>query len=157
MPTDDDKESAWLRFEGEAKRLRIRRPRFDRDGLYLFGRRYAGQSVTLSAAEVTALFEGRTIAVDVGGQTGEYILYLKVDAGALDAVGLIGAMTGMRRRGARTAASSIPQREDPGTQPTYEERVLAARIRVRIDKQQRRPRVKTPEWIVELAKENIGR
>jgi len=94
---------------------------------------------------------------DVGGQTGEYILYLKVDAGALDAVGLIGAMTGMRRRGARTAASSIPQREDPGTQPTYEERVLAARIRVRIDKQQRRPRVKTPEWIVELAKGNIGR
>lgn len=158
MATADDKNSAWLRYEGEAKRLRIRRARFDRDGLYLFGRRYAGQSVTLSAAELTGLFERRTLAVDVGGQTGEYILYLKVDDGALDAMGLLGAMTGSardRRRGGPTS-SPIPQREDPGGRPTYEERVLAARIRVRIDKQ-RRPRVKTPEWIVELSKGDIGR
>jgi len=156
MPTDDDKESAWLRFEGEATRLRIRRARLDRDGLYLFGRRYAAQSVTLTAAELTALFEGRTIAVDV---TGEYIVYVKVNTGALDAVGLLGAMTGVPRRQIRGGleTSSIPQRENPGALPTFEQRVLAARIRVRIDKEQRRPRVKTPEWIVDLAKSDIAR
>ena len=156
MPTDDDKESAWIRFDGEAKRLRIRRKRLDRDGLYLFGRRHGAETVTLSAAELTALFEGRTLAVDVSG---EYILYLSVDAGALDAVRLLGAMSGSapnRRRGGPTS-SSIPQREDPGARPTYEEQVLAARIRVGIDKQQRRPRVKTPEWIIQLAKGDIGR
>jgi len=156
MATDDDKASAWIRSEGEAERLRIRRPRLDRDGLYLFGRRYAAQSVTLTAAELTALFEGRTIAVDV---TGEYIVYVRVDAGALDALELLGSMAGVprgQRRGG-PGTSSIPQREDPGAQPTFQERVLAARIRVRIDKQQRRPRVKTPEWIVELAKSDIGR
>ena len=71
---------------------------------------------------------------------------------------LLGAMSGSardRRRGG-PAASSIPQREDPGAQPTLEEKILAARIRVRVDKQ-RRPRVKTPEWIVRLAKGEIGR
>ena len=102
------------------------------------------------------MFEGRTIAVDV---TGEYIVYVRVDAGALDAVGLLGSMAGVpreKRRGG-PGTSSIPQREDPGAQPTFEQRILAARIRVRIDKQQRRPRVKTPEWIVELAKRDIGR
>lgn len=156
MLTDDHEESAWIRFDGEAERLRIRVPRFDRDGLYLFGRRCAAQSVTLTGAELTTLFEGRTIAVDV---TGEYIVYVRVDAGALDAVGLLGSMAGVpreKRRGG-PGTSSIPQREDPGAQPTFEQRVLAARIRVRIDKQQRRPRVKTPEWIVELAKRDIGR
>lgn len=156
MPTDDDKASAWLLFEGEAKRLLIRRPRVSRDGLYLFGRRFRAQTVTLSAAELSALFEGRTLAVDV---TGEYILYLRVDPGALDAVGLIGAMMGVpsgQRRGGQ-GTSSVPQREDPGAHPTIEQQVLAARIRVRMDEQQRRPRVKTPEWIVELAKRDIGR
>jgi hypothetical protein len=143
MPTGDDRASARIRFEGEAKRLWIRRPRFDRDGLYLFGPRHAGQTVTLSTAEVTALFEGRTLAVDVYG---EYILYVRVDGAALDAVGLLGAMNGVRREQRRggPGTSPIPQREDPGgAQPTYS--------------QQRRPRVKTPEWIVELAKRDIGR
>lgn len=85
-------------------------------------------------------------------------MYLSVESGALDVVELIGALrggTGGRRGRARSAAPSIPRREDRGAQPTYEQRVLAARIR--IDNQQRRPRVKTPEWIVELAKGNIGR
>jgi hypothetical protein len=156
MPNGDDKESAWLRFEGEAKRVRIRRPRLDRDGLNLFGRRHAAQTVTLSAAELTALFEGRTMAVDVSGA---YIVYVNVDPGALDAVRLLGAMTGVPRSGGvgGRAERSIPQRQDPGATPTYEERVLAARIRVKIDKQQRWPRVKTPEWIVQLAKRDIGR
>ena len=84
-------------------------------------------------------------------------MYLSVESGALDVVELIGALrggTGGRRGRARSAAPSIPRREDRGAQPTYEQRVLAARIR--IDNQQRRPRVKTPEWIVELAKGNIG-
>lgn len=156
MPTADDKESARIRFDGEAKRVRIRRPRCDRDGLYLFGRRHAAQSVSLSAAELTALFEGRTLACDVSG---EYIVYIGVDASALDALRLLGALNGSPRSQRRGTASgaAIPQREDPGARPTYEERVLAARIRVRIDKQQRRPRVKTPEWIVQLAKGDIGR
>jgi len=156
MPSDDDKDSAWLRFEGEAKRLFVRRIRLSRDGLFLFSRRYAAETVTLSAAELTTLFEGKTCAVDVQG---EYILYLRVDAGALESAGLLGAMAGVprgRRRGG-PGPSSIPQREDPGAKPTYEQRVLAARIRVKLDKRRRRPRVKTPEWIVQLAKGNIGR
>jgi hypothetical protein len=156
MPTADDKESAWLRSEGEAKRLRIRRARLDRDGLYLFGRRHAAQTVTLSAAELSVLFEGRTLAVDVSG---EYIVYVGVDAGALDALRLLGAMSGSprSRSGGAGSRTSIPQREEPRGKPTHEERVLAARIRVKIDKQQRRPRVRTPEWIVRLANEDIGR
>jgi hypothetical protein len=157
MRASDDKESARIRFDGEAERVRIGRPRLDRDGLRLFGRRLAAQTVTLSAAELAALFEGRTIAVDVGGV---YIVYLNVDAGALDAVRLIGAVTGAPRFGCGDvgAGSSIPQREDPGARPTYEERVLAARIRVKIDRQQWWPRrVKTPEWIVQLAKGDISR
>lgn len=36
MPTDDDKQTAGLRFDGEAKRVRVHRPRPDRDGLFLF-------------------------------------------------------------------------------------------------------------------------
>ena len=95
MPTDNDKASAWLRFEGEAKRLLIRRPRYDRDGLYLFGRRYAAETVKLTAAELSALFQGRTLAVDVSG---EYILYVSADAGAVDAVALLSAMTETRTR-----------------------------------------------------------
>jgi hypothetical protein len=156
MPSDDDKQSAWIRFEGEAKRLFIRQPKLHRDGLFLFSRRYAAETVTLSAAELSALFDGRTLAVDV---LGEYILYLRVESDALDAVGLLGAMTGVQRgqRRGGPETSSIPHREDPGAQPTFEQRVLAARTRVRIDKQQRRPRVKTPEWIMELAKRDIGR
>jgi hypothetical protein len=156
MPTDDDKASAWLLSDGEAKRLLIRRPRLSRDGLYLFGRRFRAQTVTLSAVELAALFEGRTLAVDV---TGEYIVYLRVDTSALDAVGLLGAMAGVpqRTRPAGPGTPPIPQREDSGAQPTFEQRVLAARVRVRIDKQQRRPRVKTPEWIMKLAKSDIRR
>ena len=107
----------------------------------------------MSAAELTALFEGKTCAVDVQG---EYILYLRVDAGALEAVKLFGAMNG-RRGGSRPETQAIPQRDGPGAQPTYEQRVLAARLRVKIDRQQRRPRVKTPEWIVRLAQGDIGR
>jgi hypothetical protein len=156
MPTDDDKQSARMQFEGEAKRVRIRRPRLARDGLTLFGWRRAAQTVTLSAAELTALFGGQTVACDVNG---EYILYVSVDEGALDAVRLLGAMTGAPpfRPGVVRAQSPIPQRENPGATPTFEERVLAARIRVRVDSKQRRPRVKTPDWIVQLAKGDIGR
>jgi hypothetical protein len=153
MPTDDDKQSAWLLFEGEAERLLIRRPKISRDGLFLFGRRFRAQTVMLSAAELTALFQGRTLAADV---TGEYILYIRVDPGALDAVQLLGAMNGRRPR-SRLGAEAIPQREDPEGKPTYEQRVLAARLRVKIDRQQRRPRVKTPGWIVRLAQSDIGR
>lgn len=68
MPTDDDKQTAGLRFDGEAKRVRVHRPRPDRDGLFLFPPLYAAQTVTLSAAELTALFEGRTLAGDVEGE-----------------------------------------------------------------------------------------
>jgi hypothetical protein len=153
MPTDDDKATAWLRFEGEAKRLFVRRIRLSRDGLFLFSRRYAAETVTLSAAELTTLFEGRTLAVDV---LGEYILYVSVESGALDAVKLLGAMNGHSGR-SRPGTELIPQRENPSANPTYEQRVLAARLRVKIDGRQRRPRVKTPAWIVRLAQSDIGR
>src|SRR5690554_7169471 len=60
MPTEDDKDSAGLRFEGEAHRLHLRRPRLDRDGLYLFGRRYAAQGVTLGEDDLRTLRRGRS-------------------------------------------------------------------------------------------------
>ncbi|TFC16565.1 hypothetical protein E3O46_17990 [Cryobacterium glucosi] len=48
----------------------------DRDGLYLFGRRWSAESLTLTTAEFAALLTGKTLAVDISG---EYILYLGVD------------------------------------------------------------------------------
>ena len=130
MPTDDDKASAWLLFEGEAKRLLIRRPRFDRDGLSLFGRRYAAQTVTLTAPELQALLDGRVVAVDV---VGEYLLYVDVEAGVVDET---------------LAVRSAVVAERP--RPRYSERVRvrAAQVRVAAD---RRGRFPTPAWIVELA------
>jgi hypothetical protein len=130
MPTDDDKKSAWIRFEGEAKRLLIRRPRFDRDGLYLFGRRYAAQTVTLTAAELQALLDGRVVAVDI---VGEYLAYLIIEDGAVD-----------ETLAARPAVVAEPPR------PQYSERVRvrAAQVRVNAD---RRARVPTPAWILTLA------
>ena len=129
MPTDDDTQSASLLFEGEAKRLLIRRPRFDRDGLHLFGRRYAAQTVTLTVTELSALFDGRTLAVD----DGEHISYLSVDGATADEV-----------LNARPAAA------DANSMPRYSERVRirAAQVRVAAD---RRGRVRTPDWIVQLA------
>ncbi|WP_188508823.1 hypothetical protein [Conyzicola nivalis] len=130
MPTDDDKKSAWIRFEGEARRLLIRRPRFDRDGLYLFGRRYAAQTVTLTAAELQALLNGRVVAVDV---VGEYLLYLNVEDGAVDA--------------ARSAVAV----ERPQLRYSERVRVRAAQVRVNAG---RRAHIPTPEWIIELAKKS---
>ncbi|WP_188508826.1 hypothetical protein [Conyzicola nivalis] len=113
--------------------------------------------MTLTAAELAALFEGRTLAVDVNS---EYILYVSADVRALDSVVVLGAMTGSnagRPPSAQAGSASIPLREEPRAQATYEQQVLAARIRVKIDKQRRRPRVMTPEWIVQLSKSDIGR
>ncbi|MEB0001673.1 hypothetical protein QN355_09090 [Cryobacterium sp. 10S3] len=76
MATDDDKATADITDSGEARHLAIRRPRLDRDGLFLFGRRYGSQSVTLGSAELHALVRDRWIAVDV---LGEYILYIHID------------------------------------------------------------------------------
>lgn len=78
MASDQDKESAGIPFNGEAKRLTIRRPRLDRDGLYLFGRRWSAQSVVLTPREFQALSAGKTIAVDIRG---EYLVYLLLDQG----------------------------------------------------------------------------
>lgn len=135
MPTDDDKESAWLLFEGEAKRLLIRQPKWTRDGLYLFGRRHAARTVSLTAAELSALFDGRTLAVD----DGEYILYLSVDGATADEV-----LTAK----AETAAAKA--------KPRYSERVRirAAQVRVAAD-QRARPHASTPAWIVELARRKM--
>ena len=74
MPSDADKASAGIDDGGEAHRLSIRKARPDRDGLFLFGRRHASQSLTLSPAELESLGRGRTIAVDVSG---DYLLYLR--------------------------------------------------------------------------------
>jgi len=133
MPTDDDKKSAWLRFEGEAKRLLIRRPRFDRDGLYLFGRRHAAHTVSLTAGELTALFEGKTLAVD----DGEYITYISV-----------GAVVADEALKARAAVKPKPRYSD-------RVRVRAAQVRVNADRRAR-PRVPTPAWIIELADRDLN-
>jgi hypothetical protein len=79
MPTPEDKNSADIAFLGEANKLTIRKPRVDRDGLYLFGRRFAAQLVTLSEHEIEDLKAGRTIVIDI---LGEYILYIHHEAAA---------------------------------------------------------------------------
>lgn len=145
MPTDSDRASASIRFEGEARRLTIRRPRLDRDGLFLFGRRYAAQTVTLTMDDVGWLRHGRTIAVDA---VGEYLIYLQlrplVDAGAEAPTERAGA------HGCHSCTQSvIPQRERPDRIPSDLLRAVAARVRVNAD---RRAGVKTtPQWIIDLA------
>ena len=75
MPTDRDKADASLPGDGVARRVTIRRSRPDRDGLFLFGRRYASQVVILTDTELRALERGRVIAVDIEN---EYILYIRL-------------------------------------------------------------------------------
>src|SRR5690554_6218518 len=106
MPTEDDRDSAGLRFEGEAPRLHLRRPRLDRDGLYLFGRRYAAQVVTLGDDDLRALRRGRVLAVDI---LGEYVLYVRCDPDRLG-----DSPTSAEPRCATPASgatSNVPQRE----------------------------------------------
>ncbi|WP_411700752.1 hypothetical protein [Conyzicola sp.] len=132
MPSDDDKKSAWIRFEGEAKRLLIRRVRVERDGLFLFGRRHGAQTLTLTATELQALLDGRIAAVDV---LGEYLVYVSVEDGAADEF---------------SAATSAVVAEPP--RPRYSERVRVRAAQVRVNADRRgRPRVSTPAWIVNLA------
>jgi len=137
MPTDNDRASASIRFEGEARRIVIRRPRLDRDGLYLFGRRYAAQTVTIEGAEWDAMARGRTIAIDVSNQ---YILYLRLDVARPEPA----VMPAEARN-----CCQIPQRQDPNRRPSEKVRVVAARVRVNAD---RRMGVRdTPQWIIDLA------
>jgi hypothetical protein len=75
--SNEDKATAGLPYRGEASKLHIRRPRSDRDGLFLFGRRHASQSLAVSADDLVALAGGRWLAVDV---VGEYILYIHLEA-----------------------------------------------------------------------------
>jgi hypothetical protein len=127
MPTDDDKASAWVRFEGEAKRLPTGRPRF--------GRRYATQTLTLTAAELQAMVDGHAVAVDVGRN----VVFVRFEIGAAHAL-----------RNARLEAAETE------TRPRYSERVRvrAAQVRVNADRRAR-PRVATPAWIVALAGRNV--
>ena len=134
MPTADDKKSAWIRFEGEAERILVRHWRLDRAGLFIFGRRWAAQTVTLTAAELRALLDGRVAAVDV---VGEYIVFVGIEDGAADEA--LGAK-------AAVVAERAPRR--------YSERVRirAAQVRVAAD---RRGRFSTPAWIIELASRKL--
>ena len=75
MPTDRDKATASLPGAAVARRVTIRRSRPDRDELFLFGRRYAGQIVILTDTDLRALERGRVIAVDIEN---EYILYIRL-------------------------------------------------------------------------------
>ena len=75
MPTEQDKEDASLPWDGEAQRILLHRPRFDRDGLFLFGRRHRSQTVVLTPELIRALEAGRVLAVDVQG---EYVLYVRL-------------------------------------------------------------------------------
>jgi hypothetical protein len=70
-----DKATAGVTSRGEAGRLLVRRPRLDRDGLFLFGRRHDSQTLTLSATELQGLASGKWLAVDV---LGEYLLYIHI-------------------------------------------------------------------------------
>lgn len=144
MPTEDDKDSAGLRFEGEAQRLHLRRPRLDRDGLYLFGRRYAAQVVTLGEEDLRALRRGRVIAVDV---LGEYLLYVSCHADPLG---------GAAPRYAKPeyGATSVPQRERADHPPSDRVRAVAARVRMNADQ---RAGVQTPAWIKVLAQTHSSR
>jgi len=64
-----------LDSSGEAARLVHRHPfRWDRAGLFYFGRRYAGWMLTLTSSELTALANGRQILVAPGT---EYLLLLR--------------------------------------------------------------------------------
>lgn len=71
-----DKATAGVPCRGEAGRILVRRPRLDRDGLYLFGRRHDSQTLTMSATELQGLASGKWLAVDV---LGEYILYVRLE------------------------------------------------------------------------------
>jgi len=75
MPTDRDKATASLPGDGVARRVTIRRSRPDRDGLFLFGRRYASEDLILTDTDLRALERGRVIAVDIEN---EYILYIRL-------------------------------------------------------------------------------
>ena len=75
MPTDRDKVTAPLPGDGVARRVTIRRSRPDRDGLFLFGRRYASEDLILTDTDLRALERGRVIAVDIEN---EYILYIRL-------------------------------------------------------------------------------
>ncbi|MEX1080173.1 MAG: hypothetical protein WED09_13820 [Homoserinimonas sp.] len=137
MATHEDRASASIRFEGEARRLTIRRPRLDRDGLFLFGRRHAAQTVTIEGAELQAMARGRTIAVDVSNQ---YILYLRLNVTDAEPAAMPAEAPG---------CSQIPQREDPNRRPSERVRAVAARVRLNAD---RRMGYATPDWIVRLAR-----
>lgn len=65
-----------LDSSGEAPRLVLRRPfRCDRAGLFYFGRRYAGWTLTLTPPrELAALANGRQILVAPGA---EYLLLVR--------------------------------------------------------------------------------
>src|SRR5690554_5607027 len=129
VPTDDDKDTAGLRFEGEAQRLHLHRPRLDRDGLYLFGRRHAAQVVTLGEDDLHALRRGRLIAVDI---LGEYLLYVRCDPERLG-----DAPTSAEPRCASSASGAVrhvPQRERANHAPSGRVRAVAARVRMNADK-----------------------
>lgn len=149
MPTEDDKDSAGLRFEGEAHRLNLRRPRLDRDGLYLFGRRHAAQMVTLGEDDLRTLHRGRVIAVDV---LGEYLLYLRLDA--VQGGEPTSAESGRHNSGFGEVHCKVPQRERPDQVPSDRVRAVAARVRANADK---RAGVQTPAWIKALAQTDNGR
>ena len=64
-----------LDSSGEAARLVLRRNfRWDRAGLFYFGRRYAGWTLTLTSSELAAFANGRQVLVAPGT---EYLLLLR--------------------------------------------------------------------------------
>ena len=64
-----------LDSSGEAARFVLRRPfRWDRAGLFYFGRRYAGWMLTLTSSELAAFANGRQILVAPGT---EYLLLVR--------------------------------------------------------------------------------
>ena len=64
-----------LDSDGETQRLILRRPfRWDRAGLFYFGRRYRGSTVPVTPRELAALHAGREILIAPGT---EYLVLLR--------------------------------------------------------------------------------
>jgi hypothetical protein len=78
-PSDEDKASARIRNDGEAKRIWIKRFRQDRAGLFLFGRRWAAVTVTLTDEDIERLRSGRLLACDVED---EYVAIVRFAPGS---------------------------------------------------------------------------
>lgn len=125
-----------------APRLTIRRTRLDRDGLFLFGRRYAAQSVTLTEKDVDRLRRGRVIAVDVEG---EYVAYIRLNVPTEQDPGRTAHAVGVPERGSELGDGTPLRQSDRA--PSDLLRAAAARVPVNAD---HRMGIVASDWVLKL-------